>query len=86
MFSPAEPEARIFSRGAVLGKLDALVEVGVGETVMATPSASHAGKASDALERGVAFSLSKNPRREAASDSAGRGCVEHTQTEGAVSP
>jgi hypothetical protein len=49
MFFRPEP-ARIFSQGAVLGKLDDLVEVGVGETVMTTSSALH-----DALERGVAF-------------------------------
>jgi hypothetical protein len=79
MFFPPEPAARIFSQGAVLGKLDDLVEVVVGETVMATSSASH-----HALERGVAFS--KNSRSEAASVSARHGCADHKQTEGAVSP
>ena len=80
-FFPPEP-ARIFSPGAVLGKLDNLVEVGVGETVIATTSTSP-----DALDRGVAVSLSKNPRAEAASVSARNGCAEHLQTEkGAGSP
>ena len=79
-FFPPEPAARIFSQGAVLGKLDDLVEVGVGETVMATSSASH-----DALERGVTFS--KNLRTEVASVSPRHGCADHKQTEeGAVSP
>jgi hypothetical protein len=74
-FSAAEP-ARIFSHSAVLSKLDDLVEVGVGETVMATSGASH-----DALERGVAFSLSENPRTGAASVAARHGCAEPKQTE-----
>lgn len=58
-FSPPEPReqvARIFSQSAVLAKGNNLVEVGVAGTVIATPSASHAGPANDALERGVAFS------------------------------
>ena len=58
-FSPPEPRervARIFSQSAVLAKVDNLVEVGAGGTVIATPSASHADPANDALVRGVAFS------------------------------
>ena len=53
---PREPAPRIFSQSAVLANLDNLVEVGVGGTVMATPSASHADPADGALGRGVAFS------------------------------
>jgi hypothetical protein len=58
-FSSPEPRqqaARIFSQSVVLAKVDNLVEVGVGGTVIATPGASHADPANDALERGVAFS------------------------------
>jgi hypothetical protein len=58
-FSPPERQEqapRIFSQSVVLAKVDNLVEVGVGGTVIATPSASHADPADDALDRGGAFS------------------------------
>jgi hypothetical protein len=61
-FSPPEPRermARIFSQSAVLSKENNLVEVGADGTVIATPSASHADPANDALVRGVAFSSAK---------------------------
>jgi hypothetical protein len=61
-FSPPEPRermARIFSQSAVLAKENNLVEVGADGTVIATPSASHADPANDALVRGVAFSSAK---------------------------
>ena len=53
---PREQVARIFSQSAVLAKVDNLVEVGVGGTVIATPGASHADLANDAPGRGMAFS------------------------------
>jgi hypothetical protein len=58
-FSPPESgaqTARIFSQSAVLAKMNNLVEVGVGGTVIATPGASQADLANDAPERGVVFS------------------------------
>ena len=57
MFSPAEPATpaeRTFSQNAVLVSLDDLAEVGLGVTVIATPSAG-AEQAKPALERGVAI-------------------------------
>lgn len=64
--SPAEglPEAavqneRTFLQTAVLASVDDLVEVGVGGTVIAAPSALHAKEAIAALGRGVAFSSPK---------------------------
>ena len=51
---PAIPPPRTFSQPAVLDNLDDLTEVGLGETVKATPSAG-AEPAKPALERGISI-------------------------------
>jgi hypothetical protein len=58
ILSPSEsatPALRTFSQNAVLSNLDNLVEVGLGGTVIATPSA-RAEQTQPALERGMTLS------------------------------
>jgi hypothetical protein len=65
-FPPNLPVERIFSRTSVLAKVNDLVEVGVGETVIATPSVSPARVAdAAALERGVAMLGFVEPKKGA---------------------
>jgi len=66
MFSrpkPAISGQRTFSQNAVLAHLDDLTEVGLGNTVMATPSAG-AEQAKPALGRGVAILEASDSRFE----------------------
>jgi hypothetical protein len=72
---------RTFSQNAVLAKVNDLVEVGVGRTVIAAPSVSN-----DALGRGMAFPSPKSAETEAFSSVSARPASAHCKLpEGVVS-